>query len=62
MTDAAEPIRVRRAVFDFRTERVPDDLLMRILEAGAWAPNHRLTQPWRFIAVGPQTGRMLAIS
>jgi nitroreductase len=35
-------------------------LLDEILAAGRWAQNHRLTQPWRFTVVGPETHRALA--
>lgn len=48
---------VLRAIRDRRsigkcTDEVPDPaLIQQILEAGTWAPNHRLTEPWRFIVL-----------
>jgi nitroreductase len=30
---------------------VPDSAVEAILEAGNWAPSHRLTEPWRFVVV-----------
>ena len=43
-----EAIHSRRMNNDF-SDAVPDrDALQRMLEAAVWAPNHRLTNPWRF--------------
>jgi len=54
-----QAIHSRRTVKDFKPDAVPDELLMRALEAGLWAQNHRLTQPWRFALLGPQTREAL---
>ena len=48
-------IRSRRTVYAFRPERAPRDALDRALDAARWAPNHRLTEPWRFYVLGPET-------
>jgi nitroreductase len=54
-----EAIRGRRSISRFQPDPVPSDQLARLLEAGIWAPNHHLTEPWRFIVIGPQTrGRL----
>lgn len=53
-------IRNRRSVFRFRPDPVPGDLVLRALEAGRWAPNHKLTEPWRFTLLGPETKAALA--
>ncbi|HWA15696.1 MAG TPA: nitroreductase, partial [Gemmatimonadales bacterium] len=45
---------------DFLPDPVDTTLLLRLLEFGTFAPNHRLTQPWRFIVIGPVTRRQLA--
>jgi nitroreductase len=50
----------RRTIKDFKPDPVPDALLERALNAGLWAQNHRLTQPWRFLVLGPQTQQALA--
>lgn len=55
-----DALRSRRTVFRFKKEQVPKEDLLKILEAGTWAPNHHLTQPWRFIVVGPETDEILA--
>lgn len=43
-------IQSRRSIkpADFSSERVPDDVVDRMLEAAHWAPNHGRTEPWRF--------------
>ena len=50
----------RRTIKDFRPEPVPAEALERFLDAGRWAQNHKLTQPWRFTLLGPETHRRLA--
>lgn len=35
----------------FQDKAVPKEALERMLEAAVWAPNHRLTEPWRFFVV-----------
>ena len=55
-----EAIRTRRTIKDFRPDPVPADTLDRALAAGLWAQNHKLTQPWRWTILGPETHRRLA--
>lgn len=50
----------RRTIKEFKAEPVPDAVLERALNAGLWAQNHRMTQPWRFIVLGPATHQALA--
>ena len=49
-----ETIAARRSIFDFQPTTVPRERLERALQAAVWAPNHKLTEPWRFIVVGPE--------
>jgi nitroreductase len=44
-------IRNRRSVFAnaFIKKELPDKLLEEILINATWAPNHKMTEPWRFI-------------
>ena len=44
----------RRSIFDFQPTAVPRERLGRVLQAAVWAPNHKLTEPWRFIVAGPE--------
>jgi nitroreductase len=55
-----DAIHTRRTIKDFKPDPVPDDVLERALNAGLWAQNHRLTEPWRFIVLGPATQQALA--
>jgi nitroreductase len=58
--DIREAIRSRRSIFRFRPELVPPELLEQIIGFGVWAPNHHLTEPWRFTALGEATRQRLA--
>jgi nitroreductase len=49
-----EAIRSRRTHKAFAPEPVPRELLDELLALARWAPNHNLTNPWRFRVVGPQ--------
>jgi nitroreductase len=52
--DVEEAIRSRRTHKAFAPEPVPRELLDPLLELARWAPNHHLTNPWRFRVVGPE--------
>lgn len=47
----------RRTVNLFQTTPAPESALLAAVDAARWAPNHRLTQPWRFRLLGQQTVR-----
>lgn len=44
-------IQNRRSVFQsqFSGEKVDDQIIEKMLENANWAPNHKFTEPWRFI-------------
>lgn len=44
----------RRTIHDYRPEPLPEGALERAITAAMAAPNHRMTEPWRFVRVGPQ--------
>ena len=50
VTDA---ISNRRSIKRFTDRAVTRDEIASILSAATLAPNHRLTQPWRFYVLGP---------
>jgi nitroreductase len=52
--DTEQALRTRRTHKVFAPEPVPRELLDELLELGRWAPNHHLTNPWRFRVLGPQ--------
>jgi len=58
--DVMEAIRTRRTIFKFRPEPVSKETIERFFDAGIWAPNHHLTEPWRFIVLGEKTREILA--
>lgn len=49
--DFYEVVLKRRSIRKFKGDKVPHDVLMRILEAGRWAPSGANLQPWRFIVI-----------
>jgi len=51
--DAA--IRTRRTHKAFKPEPIDSAVLDELFELARWAPNHNLTNPWRFRVVGPRT-------
>lgn len=53
-------VRERRSIFKFQDKLVPVDKIKQVVTVGTYAPNHHLTQPWRFILLGPVHQRQLA--
>jgi nitroreductase len=51
--DVEDAIRSRRTHKAFAPEPVRRELLDELLELARWAPNHHLTNPWRFRVLGP---------
>lgn len=54
-----EAIRGRRTHKVFQPEPLDRELVSEILELARWAPNHKLTNPWRFRVIGPQAKERL---
>jgi nitroreductase len=48
-----EAIRSRRTHKVYGREPVPRETLDELFELARWAPNHHLTEPWRFRVLGP---------
>ncbi len=46
--DVFTAIRGRRDIERFSDEVPPREVVERLVDAAIWAPNHRLTEPWRF--------------
>jgi nitroreductase len=46
--DAIDAIQRRTSVRRFRPDPVPRETVQRLLECAVRAPNHKLTEPWRF--------------
>jgi nitroreductase len=48
-------IRSRRTHKAFEPEPLERATVEELLELARWAPNHHLTEPWRFRVLGPET-------
>jgi nitroreductase len=46
--DAIDAIQRRTSVRRFRPDPVPPETIARLLDCAVRAPNHKLTEPWRF--------------
>lgn len=53
-------IRTRRTHKAFGPEPVDRATLLELFELARWAPNHHLTNPWRFRVIGPRARALLA--
>jgi nitroreductase len=49
-----DAIRTRRTHKAYTNEPIDRSTLDELLELARWAPNHNLTNPWRFRVVGPE--------
>lgn len=49
-----EAIRTRRTHKAYLPDRIDRATLDELFELARWAPNHHLTNPWRFRVLGPQ--------
>jgi nitroreductase len=54
---ATEAIRERRSIKRFTDRPISREEIEALLDAAVHAPNHRLTQPWRFYVLGPRARR-----
>lgn len=50
----SEAISARRSIKRFTDRPITREQLERLLSSAVAAPNHRLTQPWRFYVLGPE--------
>jgi nitroreductase len=55
-----EAIKSRRTIKKMDAERMPESAdIDVIIEAATWAPNHHMTEPWRFVVItGGARGRL----
>jgi nitroreductase len=51
--DVETAIRTRRTHKAYGDEKLERSEVERLLELARWAPNHHLTNPWRFRVLGP---------
>ncbi|MQG04500.1 MAG: hypothetical protein FI674_01965 [SAR202 cluster bacterium] len=55
-------IKERRNVRAFKNKTIPKKVISKIIEMGIWAPNHRMTEPWKFIIIQKNSEKRLSIS
>ncbi|MEP7290956.1 MAG: nitroreductase, partial [Chloroflexota bacterium] len=56
----ADAIRTRRSVGVFTDQPVDPALVLELIETSVWVPNHRLTEPWRFVFLGGSAAKRYA--
>ena len=52
--DLFEHLAARRSIKTFTDREIDEETIERLLEAAVLAPNHRMTEPWRFYVLGPE--------
>lgn len=59
-----EAIKGRRSVRSYKDQEVPEEMLLKLLEAARWAPTPGNVQSWRFVVVreAEQLERLKALS
>jgi len=55
MRDPMDLLLTRRSVGKIRADPVPRELVEELLVAAIQAPNHHLTEPWRFVVLRDET-------
>jgi nitroreductase len=53
--DVETAIRARRTHKQYGSEPVSEAVVRELVEIARWAPNHKLTNPWRFRLLGRET-------
>lgn len=56
----ANLIAARRTVHKFQPIPLPKELIIESISVARWAPNHKLTEPWRFYLIGEETKQSIA--
>jgi nitroreductase len=57
--DVEKAIRTRRTHKAYGPAPVAPEVLRELLELARWAPNHHVTNPWRFRVLGPRSREAL---
>jgi nitroreductase len=58
----SDAIAQRRSIKKFQERAVTREEIEALLDAAVLAPNHKLTQPWRFYVLGPNARRRYGLS
>jgi len=60
--DVFEAIRERRSVKNFTDGTITREQIEQLLATVVLAPNHRMTEPWRFHVLGPEARRAWGVA
>ena len=60
--NVSDAIASRRSIKKFQDRPVPRGDIEALLDAAVLAPNHHLTQPWRFYVLGPAARRQYGLA
>ncbi len=55
LREFGEVLRGRRTIEFFLRTPVPEALVKEAIEAASWAPNHHVTEPWKFYLLGQES-------
>ena len=50
-----EIIKARRTIKKFKNDAIEDERILSWLDAAAMAPNHKMTEPWEIVFIGPES-------
>jgi nitroreductase len=59
LREFARTLRGRRTIDRFIQTAVPKELVLEAIEVATWAPNHYVSEPWRFMLLGKETIRRI---
>ena len=60
--NVSDAIAQRRSIKKFQNRPITREEIDALLDAGVLAPNHHLTQPWRFYVLGPDARRRYGLA
>jgi len=60
--NVSDAIAQRRSIKKFQARPVTREEIEALLDAAVLAPNHKLTQPWRFYVLGPEARRRYGLA
>ena len=60
--NVSDAIAQRRSIKKFQDRPVSREEIEALLDAAVLAPNHKLTQPWRFYVLGPESRRRYGLA
>jgi nitroreductase len=60
--EVARTIRDRRTIHNFQPGNMPPrEIIIEAVGHAMWAPNHHLTEPWRFYLIGEETKERICV-